>query len=214
MLVGPANAFRSIHHSLISYALWNYHLPGHFIQSLYTGLSAVIPTEQWETTQPVHLAKGLFQGDPLSAAIFDDVINLYLDTITSQCSHAGYRSSSSLHQLPILQYADDACLTGSSKANCQAMLDTTQKWLDWFLLKAKVPKCAAISICGHPGQCSIPFLGSNLIFFLGLPLNAALSTEHIKDQTLTKLERYLHATDQSPLSHQQKLRIYKDAILP
>ena len=117
----------------------------------------------------------------------------------SQCSHARYRSSSSLHQLPILQYADDACLTASSKANCQAMLDTTQKWLDWSLLKAKVPKCAVISICGHPGQCSIPFLGSNLISFLGLPLNAALSMEHIKDQTLTKLETYLHATWEMPL---------------
>ena len=50
-----ANAFGSIHHNLISYALWNYHLPGHFIQSLHTVLSAVIPTKQWETTQPVHL---------------------------------------------------------------------------------------------------------------------------------------------------------------
>ena len=26
-----ANAFESIHHNLISYALWHYHLPGHFI---------------------------------------------------------------------------------------------------------------------------------------------------------------------------------------
>ena len=37
---------------------------------------------------------------------------------------------------------------------------------------------------------------------------------HIKDQIQTKLKRYLHSADQSPLSRQQKLRIYKDAILP
>ena len=137
-----ANAFGSIHHNLITHVLWHYHLPAHFIQiiqSLYTGLTAVISTKQWET-QPVHLAKGLFQGDPLSAAIFDVVINLYLDTIMAECSHSGYRFSSSPHQMPILQYADDTCLTASSKANCQAMLNTTQKWLDWSLLKAKVPK--------------------------------------------------------------------------
>ena len=115
---------------------------------------------------------------------------------------------------------DDTSLTASSKANHQAMLNTTQKWLDW----SKVPKYAAISICGQTGQCTnprlsisnerIPFLGNNSISFLGLPVNAALSTDHIKDQIQMKLERYLHSTDQSPLSHQQKLRIYKDAILP
>lgn len=128
-----------------------------------------------------------------------------------------YRFSSSLHQLPTLQY-DDTCLTASTMANCQATLNTTQKWLDWSLLKAKVLKCASISICGQTGQCTnphlstsderIPFLGSNSISFLGLPVNAARSTyEHIKDQIQTKQERYLHATDQSPLSRQQKLRI-------
>ena len=111
----------------------------------------------------------------------------------SQCSHAGYRFSSSLHQLPILQYTNDTCLTTSSKANCQARLNITQKWLDWSLLQAKVPKCAAISICGQTDQCTnphlfisnerIPFLGSNSISFLGHPVNTALSTYHIKDQT-------------------------------
>ena len=122
-----ANAFGSIHQNLITYALWHYHLPGHFIrtiQSLYSGLTAVISSKEWET-RPVHLAKGLFQRDPLSSAIFN-VINLYLDTIASECSHNGYRFSSSHHQMPILQYADDTCLTASSKANCQTMLCTTE----------------------------------------------------------------------------------------
>ncbi len=77
-------------------------------------------------------------------------------------------------------------------------------WSDWSVHKPR------LSISDE----RIPFLGSNSISFLSLPVNAALSTEHIKDQIQTKLERYLHATDQSPLSHQQKLRIYKDAILP
>ena len=141
--------------------------------------------------------------------------NLYLDTIMAECSHTGYRFSSSPHQMPILQYADDTCLTASSKANCQAMLNTTQKWLDWSLLKAKVPKCAAISIHGHMGKCTnphlsisnerIPFLGSKSTSFLGLPVNATLSTDSIKEQLQQKLERYLNLTDQSPLSRQQSL---------
>ena len=117
------NAFGSIHQNLISYALWHYHLLGHFIrtiQSLYFGLTAVISTKEWES-QPVHLARGLFQGDPLSSAIFNVIINLYLDTISSECSHNGYRFSSSHHQMPVLQYEDDTCLTANSKANCQTI---------------------------------------------------------------------------------------------
>ena len=104
------------------------------------------------------------------------------------------------------------------------MLNTTQKWLEWSLLTAKVPKCAAISIHGHTGKCTnphlsisnerIPFLGSKSTSFLWLTVNATLSTDSIKEQLQLKLERYLNLTDQSPLSRQQKLRIYKEAICP
>ena len=123
------------------------------------------------------------------------------------------RYSSLPHQMSILQYADDTCLTASSKANCQAMLNTTQKWLDWSLLKAKAPKCAAISIHGHTGRCTNPhlsisnerilFLGSKSTSFLGLPVNATLSTDSIKEQLQQKLEQYLNLTDQSH-SHANK----------
>ena len=221
-----ANAFGSVHHNLISYALWHYHLPAHFIraiQSMYTGLSAVISTKQWET-RPIHLGKGLFQGDPLSAAIFDVVVNLYIDTIKAECSHMGYRFSTSHHQMSTLQYADDTCLTASSRQNCQAMLDTTEKWLSWSLLKAKVSKCSAISINGQTGRTTnprlhiaqemIPYLGNRSTSFLGLPINATLSLDSIKLQLQSKLEKFLTVTDQSPLSRQQKLKIYRNAICP
>ena len=104
-------AFGSVYHNLISYALWLPHFPAHFIrviQSLYTGLSAVISTKQWETG-PIHLGRRLFQGDPLSAAIFDVVVNLYLDAIKSECRHMSYCFSTSRHQMSILQYTDDTC---------------------------------------------------------------------------------------------------------
>ena len=133
------NAFGSVHHNLISYVLWHYHLPAHFIraiQSLYTGLSAQISIKQWQTG-PIHLGR-LFQGDPPSAAIFDFTVNLYLDAIKSECSHMGYHFSTSCHQMSILHYTNDMCLTASNKEDCQAMLDTTEKWLEWSLLKAKV----------------------------------------------------------------------------
>ena len=53
---------------------------------------------------------GVYQGDPLSAAIFNVVINLLLHTIQSQCHHLGYHFSSSSVVMPALQYADDTAL--------------------------------------------------------------------------------------------------------
>ena len=145
------NAFGSVHQNLITYALWHYHLPGHFIrsiQSLYSGQSAVISSKEWET-QPVHLAKGLFQRDPLSSAIYNVIINLYLDTLASECSHTGYRFSSLHHQMPILRYTDDTCLTASSKANCQAMLHVTVS----HCVCVCVCMCACAHACMHACTC-------------------------------------------------------------
>lgn len=137
MLAGPCKCiWVPPPHNLIGYMLLHYHMPGHFIQvihSLYTGLTTIIFIKQWET-QPVHLAKG----QP-----------------TISCHFWHYHLPVPRHHhirvQPIPQYADDTCLTASSKANCQAMLDSTQKWLDWSLLKPKVPKCTAISICSQTG---------------------------------------------------------------
>ena len=70
----------------------------------------------------------------------------------------GIISAVSSTSCPYYNTPDDTCLTASCKANCQAMLNTTQKWLDWSLPKAKALKCAAISICGQTRQCTNPHL--------------------------------------------------------
>ena len=107
-----ANAYGSVRHNLIVQALHRYHLPAHStrtVSSLYSNLCAVVSTHQW-ITNPFHIQIGVYQGDPLSAAIFNVVINLLLHTIQSQCPHLGYHFSSSSVVMPALQYADDTAL--------------------------------------------------------------------------------------------------------
>ena len=61
-----ANAYGSVHHSLIQFSLAHYHAPPEFctlMQSMYTGLSATISTDEW-CTAPVPLGIGVYQGDP------------------------------------------------------------------------------------------------------------------------------------------------------
>ena len=114
-----ANAYGSVHHSLIQFSLRHYHAPLQFcrlVQSLYTGLSASVTTKEWST--PIFpLNIGVFQGDPLSVAIFNTVINTLVDTLKMHCDQ-GY-SLTPGHQVNLLQYADDICITASSPALCQ-----------------------------------------------------------------------------------------------
>ena len=56
-----ANAYGSVHHSLIEFSLRHYYAPPHFLatlQSLYSGLNGVVTTKKWETP----LAKGSVPG--------------------------------------------------------------------------------------------------------------------------------------------------------
>ena len=106
-----------------------------------------ISTHQW-ISNPSYIQIEVYKGDPLSAAIFNAVINLLLDTIQSQCHHLGYHCSSSSVVMQALQYADDTCFVSNSKENFQTMLEVTQSYLDWALMKAKVNKCVAVAKAG------------------------------------------------------------------
>ena len=91
------NAYGSVHHSLIQFCLSHYHAPPEFcalIQLLYTGLSATVSTDEWCTT-PILLGIGVYQGDPLSVAIFLTAMNTLSDTLSTR-SDLGFSLSSSL----------------------------------------------------------------------------------------------------------------------
>ena len=81
-----------------------------------TIICTVVSTHQW-ISNPFHIQIGVYQGDPLSADIFNVVINLLLDTIQSQYHHLGYRFSSSSVVMLALLYAQCTCLVSISKDN-------------------------------------------------------------------------------------------------
>ena len=86
-----ANAYGSIHHSLIRFSLKHYHAPSQFssiVGHLYSVLSAVITTEDWSTSSiPLNII-GINQGDPLLVVIFNTVINTLVDTGTKCTTHS------------------------------------------------------------------------------------------------------------------------------
>ena len=78
-----ANAYGSVHHSLIQFSLHHYHASPKFsavVESLYDGIAAEVMSEGWSTPL-IPLQRGVYQGDPLSVVIFNTVINTLIDTI-------------------------------------------------------------------------------------------------------------------------------------
>ena len=182
-----ANAYGSVHHSLIQFSLAHYHAPPEFcrlMQSWYTGLSATISSGGW-CTAPVPLRIGVYQGDPLSVAIFLTVMNTLSDTLCSR-EDLGFTLPSSSISVNHLLYADDACVVGSTPAGCQHLLDMVQRWLEWGQLKAKVPKCRSLVIQASTGKRTtpglsiagqtIPAVEDNTFKFLGMPVRVAGTT--------------------------------------
>ena len=75
-----ANAYGSVRHNLIQFALSWYHVPlciQELIFNYYNTLKANIITKAWITAFFL-FDIGVFQGCPLSAILFDVVFNLYI----------------------------------------------------------------------------------------------------------------------------------------
>ena len=133
------NAYGSVHHSLIQFALRHYHAPPQFcqtMQALHIDLTAKVITDQW-ATPAVPLSIEVYQGDPLSVVIFNTVINTLVDALQTRLD-LGYRLSNSTRQVNVLLYADDTCLLADSPATCQHLLDMVHQWLQWSGMRAKV----------------------------------------------------------------------------
>ena len=219
-----ANAYGSVHHSLIQFSLQHYYAPPQFLsilQALYSGLEATVITESWETPL-VSLQKGVYQGDPLSVVIFNTVMNTLVDTISTRVD-LGYQFSGSLRRVNILQYADDTCLVANSPASCQYLSSKVGDWLDWTGMTAKVPKCQCISLGGSTGKLKDPHLhlsGASIPFtkdpvrFLGL--NVQVTSRHVSPRSsiVTRLQDMLTAVDRAPLTRRQKLCLYSAGVCP
>ena len=219
------NAYGSVHHELIQFSMAHYHAPPEFcrlLQSWYSGLSGVVSTDQW-LTDTVPLKTGVYQGDPLSVVIFLAVMNTLSDTLNTR-RDLGFSLPQSSISINHLLYADDACIISSSAAGCQHLLDMVQRWLEWAQLRAKVPKCRSLVLQASSGRRVIPTLTINgdriptsedgEFKFLGMPVRLHSSNDEARSALKGSLQRMLSAIDESPLTRQQKLRLYKHGVCP
>jgi hypothetical protein len=144
-----ANAYGSVMHNLIQFALWWYHVPADvaaIIFDYYEKLCAQVVTKEWSTGF-FRYSIGLFQGCVLSTILFDLVFNLMLDFLAKH-DDKGYTFKSATNGkgelLRMLRkaYADDLAFLLRNPEAARIVLLDMAKWLSWTkTMKAKPPKC-------------------------------------------------------------------------
>jgi hypothetical protein len=142
-----ANAFGSVRHNLIQFALHWYHIPD-FIQELiwnyYDKLVAMIRTKEW-STDFFSFEIGCFQGCVLSTILFNCVFQLLLDFL-APLHEEGYNFSNIDLVTFLKAFADDLTIITSTPAGNQRVLDSLSAWLEWTrCMAAKPKKCVSVA---------------------------------------------------------------------
>ena len=153
-----ANAYGSVRHNLIQFALNWYHVPvsiQKLIFNYYEKLTAKVHTKQW-TTGFFLFDLGLFQGCVLSTILFNCVFQLLLDML-KPLADDGYKMKDSVVAKISLAYADDLSLTTRTPAKNQKALDVTDRFLDWTeTMNAKPKKCVSYAPNSSTQETSLP----------------------------------------------------------
>ena len=142
-----ANAFGSVRHNLIQFALEWYHVPKiirDIVLNYYERLCASIVTPDWSTMFFMYDI-GCFQGCILSPILFNCVFNLLLDYLLP-LAKLGYKFKATSIRISSKAYADDLNLTTSTSSTCQQLVNRTDLWLKWTkTMKAKPRKCISLA---------------------------------------------------------------------
>ena len=142
-----ANAYGSVRHNLIQFALNWYHVPQpvqDMIFNYYNKLMAKIVTKEWSSDFFL-FDIGLFQGCVLSSILFLCVFQLLLDFLQPLREKHGY-SFKRINVKSIAEaYADDLALETKNAVGNQIVCDAADEWLQWTAtMKAKPRKCVAL----------------------------------------------------------------------
>jgi len=143
------NAFGSVSHNLIQFALDWYHVPTHLaeiIHTYYEMLVATIETKDW-SSKCFAYEIGVFQGCVISPLLFNMVFNLLLDMLSPLSEENGYVLKESKIAIHDLAYADDLSIVARSVSKAQHSLNLIDRFLVWTrTMAAKPSKCRSLAL--------------------------------------------------------------------
>ena len=236
--VDLANAYGSIRHSFILFALRRYGVPlmiCNLICNYYDHVCAIVRTKQWQTC-PFPFEIGVFQGCTLSTILFNVAYQPLLDALKG-LSNLGYAFRFINANVHSVVQADDLTIMTRTPRENQAGLDRLNVALAWTkTLKAKPKKCVTLArklirdeegISYKSYDPKLMLSDSKLAMLdnvrnpekppmrhLGHTYSEDLSTKPALDCAIKALEERLQLLDESPLGGFQKIWGYKHVIAP
>ena len=227
-----ANAYGSIPHKLIFFALERYGVPASWIslvKNYYVGIFSKSFLEFAPSNWHQHM-RGIFAGCTLSIILFLAGINIILEyTLLSSAPNV---VTSSKVSLPLVRaFMDDLNLMSSSVLRAQNLLNrcvTALKWAgmgfradksrSFIMIKGKSlnssPFCVSKSSDPTDFSVYIPSVHSMPVRFLGRIIDGSISDRKSIDELEDKLSSGLKIIDKSPYKGPQKLWILQHLLIP
>ncbi len=226
ILTDLTNAFGTVRHSLIRFALDYYKFDDQFksiIQDMYQRLSFNFKMDNQCAVIMQNI--GVFQGDSLSAQLFNVVINLILTPLNHPDLRKNGACMVNRHRITTLAIADDVNLLANNKINAQKLLNVFKTAIEWTECLSPAP--AKFGVIGYQkverhidtffpelkyGDTVIPALGDEQGLFrvLGQQFPADGRPEHVQTFVKKKIEHLMKLIDDDPLPDNLKLLMYKD----
>ena len=227
-----ANAYGSIPHRLIFFALERYGVPPKWISIIrkyYVSLWSKSFSDNAPSNWHQHL-RGIFAGCTVSIILFLAGINVILEY--AMLSSAPNFISSSKTALPLIRaFMDDINIMSTSVAGAQDLLARCSKALKWAGMDYRADKSRSIVIikgktmnttpftASEPANstdfsCYIPSIQSMPVKFLGRIIDGSISDRKALDELQEKLFVGLKIIDKSSFKGTQKLWILQHLLIP
>ena len=227
-----ANAYGSIPHKLIFFALERYGVPSSWISLIkkyYVGIHSKSFSKSAPSNWHQH-QRGIFAGCTLSIILFLAGINIILE-YTLNTSVSNFISSTEVSMPLVRAFMDDLNLMSSSVSGTQKLLTRCTTALSWagmefradksrsfVLIKGKSLHTTPFSVAepDNPADFSkyIPSIHSMPIKFLGRVVDGSISDRKSIDELNKKLNDGLDIIDKSPFKGPQKLWILQHLLIP
>ena len=184
--VDIANAYGSVPHQLLFFALRRYDIPEHWVSlfiKYYEGLWSI----NWSESAPSgwhHHLGGIFIGCAASIILFLSAINVIIEHISAVTEDEIYKTMTSA---PVKAFMDDMFLMSQSIPATQVLLDCCAVALIWAKMSFRASKSRSmvidkgkvidISSFSFKGEIT-PSIHANPVRFLGRTIDFTVSDKH------------------------------------
>ena len=225
-----ANAYGSVPHQLIFFALKRYGVPSAWIdlvQAYYNGLWSKSFSDSAPSGWHQHF-KGIFIGCTVSIILFLAAINVIIEFCLASAPPQ-IDPPLPTQSLPMKAFMDDLFLMSPSVASTQALLDRCTSALSWARMAFRATKSRSIVISVGKVQNITPFsvpspdgtstdiipsIHSNPVRFLGRTINVSLSDKDAIEDFTERLLHGLSLIDKSSHRGIHKVWILQHLLIP